>query len=148
MIYLCFVKLYIKFNIFHITGYGPTRSTIRPRAFRAGPARKPAHSPCLRRQAGTMAYGDTARWHTGHTGPCPIRPCLARARAVRGRVGPLIIFMGVGDLLILAQTAWGPRGYGYTRCRFFFTLQQAAATLRFTAAAPTNWVLFSLQKIL
>jgi len=130
VIYLCFVKLYIKFNIFHITGYGPTRSTIRPRAFRAGPARKPAHSPCLRRQAGTMAYGDTARWHTGQPVPYQTVPSTGPCRARPGR--PVDHLYGVGDLLILAQTAWGPRGYGYTRCRFFLPcsrLQQPCDSL-------------------
>ena len=101
MIYLCFVKLYIKFGIFYITGHGSARSTIGPRAFRAGPARKSAHGPCLGRQADTMAYGGTARWHAGHTGPCPIVPCIARARVVPGRAGPLIIFT---VSLQLAQT--------------------------------------------
>jgi len=72
-------------------GYGPAQSTIGPRAFWAGPTRKSAHGPCLGRQAGTMAYKGTAQWHAGHTGPCLIGPCLARARAVPGRAGPLII---------------------------------------------------------
>jgi len=87
MIYLCFIKFYIKFGIFHITAHGPARSTFGPRAFRAGPARKSAHGPCLGRQAGTMAYEGTARWPAGHTGPCLIVPCLARARAVPCRAG-------------------------------------------------------------
>ena len=80
--YLCFVKFCIKFGVFHILGHGPARSTIGPRAFRAGPARKSAHGPCLGRQAGTMGCAGTARWHADHTGPCPFGPCQA---------GPLLI---------------------------------------------------------
>jgi hypothetical protein len=90
--YLCFIKFYIKFSAFHIADHGPLRRTIGPRAFRAGPARKSAHGPCLGRQAGTMAYGGMAQWHVGHTGSCPIGPCLARARAGPGQPGPLLIF--------------------------------------------------------
>ena len=46
VIYLCFVKLCIKFGIFHIANYGPARRTIGPRAFRPGPAQKSANGPC------------------------------------------------------------------------------------------------------
>jgi len=31
--YLCFIKFYIKFGVFHIAGHEPTRRTIGPRAF-------------------------------------------------------------------------------------------------------------------
>ena len=72
--YLCFVKFYIKFGVFHILGHGPARSTIGPRAFRVGPARKSAHGPCLGRQAGTMACGGT-----------PGGTRAIRARALSGR---------------------------------------------------------------
>jgi len=55
--------------------------------FWTGPAQKSIHVPCLGHQASTVAYGGTARWHAGPSAlraRAPIRPCLARARAMPG----------------------------------------------------------------
>jgi len=78
--YLCFVKFYIKFGVFHILGHGPARSTIGPRAFRAGPTRKSAHGPCLAVKQ--------ARWAV-QARPGGTRAIRARALSGRASHGPV-----------------------------------------------------------
>jgi len=69
---------------FHIAGHEQAWWTIGPRTFRAKLAWKSTHVSYLGRQVVTVSCGGMAWWHAGHTGLCPIGPCLARAHAMLG----------------------------------------------------------------
>ena len=47
---------------------------------------------------------------TGHTGPCPIRPCLAWARAMPSRASPLLNFTYTSQDKILNTRQHYPAG--------------------------------------
>jgi len=71
MIYLCLVKLCIKYGVFYIMPHKPIRWTMGPHALQTDIAQKSAHVSCLGRQANTMACGGMARWHDRPDRPMP-----------------------------------------------------------------------------
>ena len=60
-------------------------------------ARKSVHVSCLGHQAGTVAYGGTARWHDG-----PHGLVLARALAMPCRAGSFLNFTCTFEQTLLA----------------------------------------------